>query len=39
MVQVLIDFGAQLFVKDDFARRPLDEYISTAQTKGGPANQ
>jgi len=39
MVQVLIDFGASILVKDDYARRPYDAYVSSWQTKGGPINQ
>jgi len=38
MVQVLIDFGASTSAKDDFARKPYDEYITTQQTKLGPMN-
>ena len=29
MVQILVDFGAQITAKDDYARKPIDELIST----------
>lgn len=33
LAQIFIDFGAPMFAKDDFAKRPLDELIVAAQTK------
>ena len=33
IVQILVDFGGNLNAKDDFARKPLDETLTYAQTR------
>lgn len=39
MCQILIDFGANMFAKDDYSKKPLDEAISTSQVKSGQINK
>ena len=31
MVEILIDFGAPMYAKDDFGRKPYDEAVAFAQ--------
>lgn len=38
MAEVLIDFGAPMYAKDDFSRKPYDEAVAFAQGKGKPVN-
>jgi hypothetical protein len=38
LFQVLVDFNANLFATDDFARKPLDEATLYAQIRGVPVN-
>lgn len=35
MCQVLIDFGANLYAKDDYSKKPHDEVVAASQAKGG----
>ena len=39
MIQILCDFGAPMTVKDDYARRPMDDYVAATQIAGIPANE
>jgi ankyrin repeat protein len=32
---ILVDYGANLNAKDDFARKPYDEALAVASLKGG----
>ena len=39
MCQVLIDFGANMYAKDDYSKKPHDEVVATSQAKGGIINK
>ena len=38
LVEILIDFEAPMYAKDDFSRKPYDEAVAFAQGKGRPGN-
>jgi len=39
LVQILVDFNANMNAKDDFARKPIDEALTFAQAKSQPVSK
>lgn len=39
LAEVLVDFGADIYAKDDYGRKPMDEAQAVAQQKGGVHNR
>ena len=39
LVQILVDYGAPMLAKDDFARKPYDEAIAFSKSKNIPINK